>query len=97
MKFRPAPRRALALLATLLLAAGRSARPSVRRLATTVSEDGALVLDDAVATFDCTVHQEIAAGDHTIALLALHAVEDPGTALPLVFHRSAFGRLAVGA
>ena len=66
-------------------------------LATTVTEEGALVLDDAVATFDCTVHLEIAAGDHTIVLLALHAVEDPGTALPLVFHRSAFGRLAVGA
>jgi flavin reductase (DIM6/NTAB) family NADH-FMN oxidoreductase RutF len=63
-------------------------------LATTRTDAGAVLLDDAVATFDCTVHQEVAAGDHTIVLLALHAVEDRGLALPLVFHRSAFGRLA---
>jgi flavin reductase (DIM6/NTAB) family NADH-FMN oxidoreductase RutF len=63
-------------------------------LTTTCTEAGAVLLDDAVATFDCTVHQEVAAGDHTIVILALHAVEDRGLALPLVFHRSAFGRLA---
>jgi flavin reductase (DIM6/NTAB) family NADH-FMN oxidoreductase RutF len=63
-------------------------------LATTRTDAGAVLLDDAVATFDCTLHQEVAAGDHTIVLLALHAVEDRGLALPLVFHRSAFGRLA---
>jgi flavin reductase (DIM6/NTAB) family NADH-FMN oxidoreductase RutF len=66
-------------------------------LATTCTADGALLLDDAVATFECSVDQEVTAGDHTIVLLALHAVQDPGTALPLVFHRSAFGRLAASA
>jgi len=55
-------------------------------------EGGALLLDDAVVTFDCTIEQEIEAGDHTIVLLALHAVDDDGGS-PLVFHRSGFGRL----
>jgi flavin reductase (DIM6/NTAB) family NADH-FMN oxidoreductase RutF len=55
------------------------------------TEDGAVLLGDAVATFDCTIHREIRAGDHTIVLLRLHAVDDPGLASPLVFHRSGFG------
>ena len=63
-------------------------------LDTTSTDDGAVLLDDAVATFDCTVHREIEAGDHTLVLLQLHAVRDSGGALPLVFHRSGFGRLA---
>ena len=58
-----------------------------------VTEGGAVLLVDAVATFDCTIHRQVEAGDHTIVLLQLHAVEDPGALSPLVFHRSAFGRL----
>ena len=59
------------------------------------SEDGAVTLDEGLARFDCTVHREVEAGDHTIVLLRLHAVEHlVGAAQPLVFHRSAFGRLA---
>jgi flavin reductase (DIM6/NTAB) family NADH-FMN oxidoreductase RutF len=58
-----------------------------------VTDGGAVLLADAVATFDCTIHREVAAGDHTIVLLQLHAVEDPGALSPLVFHRSTFGRL----
>ena len=61
-------------------------------LAVHAGEGGALLLDDAVVTFDCTIEQEIEAGDHTIVLLALHAVDDDGGS-PLVFHRSGFGRL----
>jgi flavin reductase (DIM6/NTAB) family NADH-FMN oxidoreductase RutF len=58
------------------------------------THDGAVLLDEAVATFDCTVAQEIAAGDHLIVLLALHRVTDGGGASPLVFHRSGFKRLS---
>jgi flavin reductase (DIM6/NTAB) family NADH-FMN oxidoreductase RutF len=61
-----------------------------------VSDEGALALADAVATFDCTIYREIEAGDHTIVLLRLHAVEGPGSLSPLVFHRSTFGRLHSG-
>lgn len=64
----------------------------------TISEDGAALLDDGLARFDCTIYREVEAGDHTIVLLELHGVEhvlesaDPSS--PLVFHRSGFGRLA---
>ena len=70
-------------------------------LATTLSEDGAVLLDDAAATFDCTIYREVEAGDHTLVLLQLHAVDavsfDDDAALPLVFHRSGFGRLSASA
>jgi len=61
----------------------------------TVTDDGAVLLDEGLARFDCSIHQEVAAGDHTLVLLRLHAVDHAGehadTALPLVFHRSRFG------
>lgn len=57
------------------------------------SADGAVVLDDAVAQFDCTIYREVEAGDHTIVLLELHAVGEASSGDPLVFHRSGFGRL----
>jgi flavin reductase (DIM6/NTAB) family NADH-FMN oxidoreductase RutF len=48
--------------------------------------------------FDCTIYREVEAGDHTIVLLQLHAIGSvtvaADTSQPLVFHRSAFGRLA---
>ena len=43
--------------------------------------------------FDCTIHDEVVAGDHTIVLLRLHAVAHSGVG-SLVFHRSVFGKLA---
>lgn len=63
-------------------------------VAVTVSESGAVTLDEGLARFDCTVFREVEAGDHTIVILKLHAVEHSDTSLPLVFHRSAFGRLS---
>lgn len=64
-------------------------------LVVTESEDGALTLDDGLAQFDCSIADEVVAGDHTIVILRLHAVEHADTAQPLVFHRSAFGSVAV--
>jgi len=62
-------------------------------LVVSVSDDGALTLDEGLAQFDCTIHREVDAGDHVIVLLQLHAVEQ-SHGQPLVFHRSGFGRLA---
>jgi flavin reductase (DIM6/NTAB) family NADH-FMN oxidoreductase RutF len=62
-------------------------------LGVTVSGDGALTLDEGLAHFDCTIYREVEAGDHLIVLLELHAVRH-SVGQPLVFHRSAFGRLA---
>ena len=67
----------------------------------TASEHGAVTLDEGLARFDCTIYREVEAGDHTIVILRLHAVETlpigGDTAMPLVFHRSAFGRLSESA
>ncbi|GIE36569.1 putative oxidoreductase [Actinoplanes italicus] len=61
-----------------------------------VTENGAVVIEDGLARFDCTIYREVEAGDHTIVLLQLHAVEHGADAAagPLVFHRSGFGRLS---
>jgi flavin reductase (DIM6/NTAB) family NADH-FMN oxidoreductase RutF len=58
------------------------------------THDGAVLLEEAVATFDCSIQQEIEAGDHLIVVLALHRVADGGGSSPLVFHRSGFKRLS---
>lgn len=63
-------------------------------LAVTTTGEGAVTLDDGLAMFDCTIYNEVEAGDHTIVLLQLHAIEHADTSQPLVFHRSAFGTLA---
>jgi flavin reductase (DIM6/NTAB) family NADH-FMN oxidoreductase RutF len=65
-------------------------------VAVSVTGDGAITVDDGLARFDCSVYREVEAGDHTVVLLRLHAVEhSPDHAGgPLVFHRSGFGRLS---
>jgi len=60
------------------------------------TEEGAVLVEDAVASFECSVHREVPAGDHTVVLLRLHAVREHGVASPLVFHRSGFGRVTPG-
>jgi flavin reductase (DIM6/NTAB) family NADH-FMN oxidoreductase RutF len=60
------------------------------------TEFGAVTLNDGLAWFDCTIYREVDAGDHVLVLFQLHGVEhvDPASvSTPLVFHRSAFGRL----
>ena len=74
---------------------GRRSGSTGWRSATT--EDGAVTLDDGLARFDCSIYREVEAGDHTLVLLRLHAVEHVDTSLPLVFHRSGFGRLSASA
>ena len=66
-------------------------------VAVSATDHGAVTVDDGLARFDCTIYDEVAAGDHTIVLLRLHAVEQQDTAQPLVFHRSGFGTVAVSA
>jgi flavin reductase (DIM6/NTAB) family NADH-FMN oxidoreductase RutF len=58
-----------------------------------LSDLGAVTLLDGLAQFDTTIYREVEAGDHTIVLLQLHAIEHADTASPLVFHRSGFRQL----
>lgn len=60
-----------------------------------VTDDGAVLLSDGLATFDTTIYREVEAGDHTIVLLELHAVAQADHSPPLVFHRSRFGLQAL--
>jgi flavin reductase (DIM6/NTAB) family NADH-FMN oxidoreductase RutF len=55
--------------------------------------EGAVLLHDAAAWLDCSVEQELPAGDHKIVLLRVHALRAFDTA-PLVFHGSRFRQLA---
>lgn len=58
------------------------------------TKDGAILLNEATAWLDCSLHQEVDAGDHTIALLRIEALNSRPTLTPLVFHNSQFHRLA---
>jgi len=63
----------------------------------TATSEGAVTLDEGLAQFDCTIYQEVEAGDHVLVLLELHSVhhvDHEAAGAPLVFHRSAFGRMA---
>lgn len=57
------------------------------------TSDGAVFLSDASAWLDCTVEQEIAAGDHDIILFRLHRTATADGVMPLIFHASDFHTL----
>lgn len=61
-------------------------------LAVSITSDGALLLDEGLAHFGCTIYREVEAGDHVLVLLQLHSVGHIA-GQPLVFHRSGFTRL----
>ncbi len=63
-------------------------------LAYEATPDGAIFLTDATAWLECSVEQEIAAGDHDIVLFRLHRAAVADGILPLVFHSSDFHTLA---
>lgn len=62
----------------------------------TVSPEGAAILDEGIASFQCEIHQEVRAGDHIVVLLRLHSFDHDheDSTPPLVFHKSAFRTLA---
>ena len=77
------------------------AGPVERRFAgldVALSPDGAVTLVDGLAQFDTTIYRQVEAGDHTIVLLLLHAVDAGADAAegasPLLFHRSGFGSVS---
>jgi flavin reductase (DIM6/NTAB) family NADH-FMN oxidoreductase RutF len=54
---------------------------------------GAVFVHGAVAWLDCSIQEEIPAGDHAIVLLAVHALRAEPERAPLVFHGSRFRQL----
>jgi len=59
-----------------------------------ITDGGAVMLAEGIAQYDCSVREELEAGDHVIVLLQLHAVVVHSSRQPLIFHRSEFGKLA---
>ncbi|MGW4033115.1 flavin reductase family protein [Streptomyces sp. NPDC004838] len=57
------------------------------------SPHGAVRLDGASAWFDCSVHTEFKAGDHTVVIFRIHAKDAAPGVDPLVFHASDYKRL----
>jgi flavin reductase (DIM6/NTAB) family NADH-FMN oxidoreductase RutF len=55
--------------------------------------EGAIFIDGAAATFECSIVQEIEAGDHVIVLLGVEAMGADRSRQPLVFHHSDLRRL----
>jgi flavin reductase (DIM6/NTAB) family NADH-FMN oxidoreductase RutF len=54
---------------------------------------GAVFLRYAPVWLECTVWQEVLAGDHTLVILEIHGLFRDETVEPLVFHGSTFRRL----
>ncbi|WP_172652685.1 flavin reductase family protein [Rhodococcus opacus] len=55
---------------------------------------GAVHIAGGISTLDCSLHSEVAAGDHAIALFVVHDFALAPTTDPLVFHASSFKQLA---
>ncbi|WP_045824600.1 flavin reductase family protein [Williamsia herbipolensis] len=73
--------------------AGTSAE-RLRGVDTRRTDQGAILLTDAAATFICSVCDEIPAGDHSIVILRIETFDTAPESAPLVFHRSRYRRLA---
>jgi flavin reductase (DIM6/NTAB) family NADH-FMN oxidoreductase RutF len=61
------------------------------------TDDGAVLIEDAALWIECTIHEEIPAGDHVIVLAAIHAVSAETDRAPMVFHGSSYRTLAAQA
>jgi flavin reductase (DIM6/NTAB) family NADH-FMN oxidoreductase RutF len=59
------------------------------------TSDGAVLLCEASAWFDCSIERELPAGDHNIVLLRIHDLGASDVS-PLVFHGSTFRQLQAG-
>ena len=58
---------------------------------------GAVLLEGAAVSLDCSVVEEIVAGDHQLVLLRIEELKFQPTVNPLVFHASRFRKLAIEA
>jgi flavin reductase (DIM6/NTAB) family NADH-FMN oxidoreductase RutF len=59
------------------------------------TDTGAVLLERAAVSLDCSIVEEIAAGDHQLVLLRIEELEFKPTVNPLVFHASRFRKLAI--
>ena len=55
--------------------------------------EGCVLINDAAVWLDCSIRDEIAAGDHTIVVLDIHGIEGSADIAPLLFHQSRFRKI----
>jgi flavin reductase (DIM6/NTAB) family NADH-FMN oxidoreductase RutF len=95
---RPAARLGISVLsAAQEHACGRLAARDTDRFAGLpwyATPDGAVLLGEACAWFECAVERSVRAGDHEIIVLRVHRFDVDPQLPPLVFHGSRFRRLA---
>ncbi|MDJ1132039.1 flavin reductase family protein [Streptomyces iconiensis] len=60
----------------------------------TPSPGGGPVLDGSIGWIECSVEEEVPAGDHTVVLARVHDMDAPREGSPLVFFRGLYGRYA---
>jgi flavin reductase (DIM6/NTAB) family NADH-FMN oxidoreductase RutF len=61
----------------------------------TTTPEGAVLLPEASAWLECSIYDEITAGDHTIVLMRIEALDaDTAVSAPLVFCQSRYHRLS---
>ncbi|WP_432842313.1 flavin reductase family protein [Dactylosporangium sp. CA-092794] len=91
--------RAMPALGISVLSSGHG--PAARQLAaregdrfvgltTHIADSGAVYIDGAPTRFECSIEQEVPAGDHLLVTLRVHSITVDLDAAPLIFHRSAF-------
>lgn len=73
--------------------ASRDASARFTGLDISASDDGAVFVDEAPLWLECSIFQEIPAGDHVIVLLKIEALLVQSNVHPLVFHGSTFRQL----
>lgn len=74
--------------------AGRDRDARLRGVDFNTLGNGAILIDDAAAWFECSIYAVHEAGDHDVVIFEIHDLGmDPDTA-PLVFHGSRFTSIA---
>lgn len=58
------------------------------------TDQGAIFVDGAPMSLECTIENEVPAGDHQVVILRVQALSTESTVDPLVFHRSTFRQLS---
>ena len=96
-RLRACPRLGLSVLAEghgdACLSLSRKEGDRFARVAWAGLPSGAVLVRGASAWLECLLHSEVPAGDHTIAVLEICALEADAATPPLVFHGSRFRRL----
>ncbi len=97
-RLRPAARLGVSVLAAEHALAARqlAARTGDRfeGLGLNVTDEGAVLIEQSASWLDCTLFQEVPAGDHIMLLLRIEALRTFPEKHPLVFHGSTFRQLA---